>query len=51
MDVDCSQKPFMDVAVGNKNFNEFEDENTTWKDPNRDSLIFGIMDEAYAFIN
>ena len=51
MDIDCSKKIFRDVAVGAKNFNEFENKNSEWKDPNGDKLILGVIDQVCASIN
>ena len=51
MDIDCSKKFFRDVAVGAKNFNEFENKNSEWKDPNGDKLILGVIDQVCASIN
>ena len=51
MDINCSAKTFRDVAVGAKEFNEFENKDLTWKDPNGDKLILGVIDEVCAFIN
>ncbi len=51
MDVNCSEKSFRDVAVGTKEFNEFENEDSAWKDPNGDKLILGVIDQVCAFIN
>ena len=50
MDVRCSEKSFRDVAVGTKKFNEFENENSSWKDPSGDRLILGVIDQVCAFI-
>ena len=51
MDIDCSKKFFRDVAVGAKNFNEFENKDSEWKDPNGDKLILGVIDQVCASIN
>ena len=51
MDVNCSEKSFRDVAVGAKEFNEFENDDSAWKDPNGDKLILGVIDQVCAFIN
>ncbi len=51
MDVNCSEKSFRDVAVGSKEFNEFKNEDSAWKDPNGDKLILGVIDQVCAFIN
>ena len=51
MDVNCSEKSFRDVAVGTKEFNEFKNEDSAWKDPNGDKLILGVIDQVCAFIN
>ena len=51
MDVNCSGKSFRDVAVGTKEFNEFTNEYSAWKDPNGDKLILDVIDQVCAFIN
>ena len=51
MDVNCSEKSFRDVAVGSKEFNEFENDDSAWKDPNGDKLILGVIDQVCAFID
>ena len=51
MDVNCSKKFFRDVALGEKEFNEFENKDLTWKDPNGDKLILGVIDQVCDFIN
>ena len=50
MDVKCSEKFFRDVAVGTKQYNEFENENSSWKDPNGDRVILVVIDQVCAFI-
>ena len=51
MDINCSEKSFRDVAVGANEFNEFENKDSEWKDPNGDKLILGVIDQVCAFIN
>ena len=51
MDINCSEKSFRDVAVGTNQFNEFENNDSEWKDPNGDKLILGVIDQVCAFIN
>ena len=51
MDINCSEKSFRDVAVGSNEFNEFENKDSEWKDPNGDKLILGVIDQVCAFIN
>ena len=51
MDVNCSGKSFRDVAVGTKEFDEFKNEDSAWKDPNGDKLILSVIDQVCAFIN
>ena len=51
MDVNCSKKSFRDIAVGAKEFNEFENKDSKWKDPNGDKLILGVIDQVCTFIN
>ena len=36
MDVNCLESSFRDVAVGAKEFNEFKNQDSEWKDPNGD---------------
>ena len=49
MDVKCSEKSFRDVAVGANKFNEFKNKDSTWKDPNGDKLILGVIDQVCTF--
>ena len=51
MDINCSEKSFRDIAVGANEFNEFENKDLEWKDPNGDKLILGVIDQVCAFIN
>ena len=51
MDVNCSEKLFKDVAVGAKEFNEFKNKDSEWKDPNGDELILGVIDQVCTFRN
>ena len=51
MDINCSEKSFRDIAVGANEFNEFENKDSKWKDPNGDKLILGVIDQVCAFIN
>tara|TARA_B100000902_G_C26872290_1_gene698320 strand:- start:121 stop:513 length:393 start_codon:yes stop_codon:yes gene_type:complete len=51
MDVNCSEKSFKDIAVGAKEFNEFKNKDSKWKDPNGDKLIVGVIDQVCTFIN
>tara|TARA_Y100001968_G_scaffold209643_1_gene192791 strand:+ start:775 stop:1170 length:396 start_codon:yes stop_codon:yes gene_type:complete len=46
MDINCSQKTFIDVAVGVKEFNEFNNKDSEWKEPNGDQLILGVIDQV-----
>ena len=46
MDVNCSDNSFRDVAVGTKEFNEFKNKDSEWKDPNGDKLILGVIDQV-----
>ena len=46
MDINCSERSFRDIAVGSKEFNEFENKNSNWKDPNGDQLILSVIDEV-----
>jgi len=51
MDVNCAEESFRDVAVGAKKFNEFDNKDSEWKDPNGDKLILGVIDQVCALIN
>ena len=51
MDVNCSENSFRDVAVGAKEFNEFKNQDSDWKDPNGDKLILGVIDQVCTFGN
>jgi len=51
MDVNCTDQSFRDVAVGANEFNEFENKNSEWKDPNGDKLILGVIYQVCAFAN
>ncbi len=49
MDIDCSNKSFKDVAIGQKTFNKFKSKNSEWQSPNGDKLILGIIDQVCTF--
>ena len=51
MDINCVEESFRDVAVGTKEFNEFKNKDSEWKDPNGDKLILGVIDQVCARIN
>ena len=51
MDVNCLENSFRDVAVGAKQFNEFKNNDSEWKDPNGDKLILGVIEQVCTFIN
>ncbi len=46
MDINCSEKTFRDIAVGAKEFNEFENINAKWKYPNGDKLLLGVINQV-----
>ena len=46
MDINCTQKTFRDVAVGAKDFDEFENPEAKWKYPNGDKLILGVIGQV-----
>ncbi len=50
MDIDCPKNTFRDVAVGTKEFNEFENKNSEWKDPNGDKLILDVISQVCFFM-
>ena len=51
MDINCSNKTFKDVAVGAKEFNEFINKDPAWKDPQKDRLILGVIEQVCSFSN
>ena len=51
MDINCSNKSFRDVGIGVKKFNEFNNQDSEWKDPNGDKLILGVIDQVCMFTN
>ena len=51
MDINCLHKSFRDVAVGAKEFGEFENKDSEWKDPNGDKLILGVIGQVCTFGN
>ena len=51
MDIKCSENSFRDVAVGAKEWNEFKNKDSEWKNPNGDKLISGVIDQVCAFSN
>ena len=51
MDINYSKKSFRDIAVGAKEFNEFENKDSKWKDPNGDKLILSVIDQVCTYIN
>ena len=51
MDINCSKKTFRDVAVGVKEFNEYNNQDSAWKEPNGDRLILGVIDQVCNYTN
>ena len=51
MDINCSEQIFRDVALGTKEFNEFNSKDSEWKNPNGDILILGVIDQVCIFRN
>ena len=49
MDINCAEDSFRDVAVGAKEFNEFKNKDSEWKDPNGDKLILGVIDQVCSY--
>ena len=49
MEINCSKQSFRDVAVGIKEFNEFNNKDTKWKKPNGDKLILDVIDQVCIF--
>ena len=51
MDINCSETTFRDVAIGVREFNEFKNKDSEWKNPNGDKLIIGVIDQVCTFAN
>ena len=51
MDINCSESSFRDIAVGSKEFNEYNNKDLEWKDPKGDKLILGVIDQVCIFAN
>tara|TARA_B100000902_G_scaffold387225_1_gene430999 strand:- start:874 stop:1269 length:396 start_codon:yes stop_codon:yes gene_type:complete len=51
MDINCSKRSFRDIAVGTNEFNEFNNNDSEWKDPNGDKLILGVIDQVCIYSN
>ena len=51
MDINCSNNSFSDVGVSTKEFNEFNNKNSKWQDPNGDKLILNLIDQVCIFNN
>ncbi len=49
MDIDCSENTFRDVAIGVKEFNEFQNTDSQWEGPNGDKLILGVINQVCVF--
>ncbi len=49
MDINCLENSFRDVAVGAKEFNEFQNQDLEWHDPNGDKLILSVIDQVCLF--
>ena len=49
MDIDCSKNSFRDIAVGAKEFDEFKNKDSGWKNPNGEKLILGVIDQVCTF--
>ena len=49
MEVNCSKKIFRDIAVGANEFNEYENKDSEWKDPNGDKLIVEVLNQVCGF--
>ena len=46
MDINCYERTFRDIAVGEKEFDEFKNVDTEWKYPNGDKLIIGVINQV-----
>ena len=51
MDINCSKKSFRDIAIGVKEFDEFNNKDSAWKEANGDKLISGVIDQVCIFTN
>ena len=46
MDINCAENSFRDVAIGSKEFNEYENDDLKWKKPNGDKLIISVINQV-----
>ena len=46
MDINCYERTFRDVAVGERQFDEFKNINVQWQYPNGDELIIGVIEQV-----
>ena len=51
MDINCSANSFRDFAIGTKEFNELNNKDSEWTDPNGDKLILSVIDQVCTFAN
>ena len=49
MDINCYEKTFRDVYLGQENFNDFKNPYSDWKDPQGDKLIIGVISQVCRF--
>ena len=49
MDINCSNKTFRDVSLGQNDFDEFINPNIDWKNPDGDKLILGVIEQVCSF--
>ena len=49
MDINCLKKSFKDVEISVNEFNEFNNKDSEWKEPNGDKLIIGVIDQVCIF--
>ena len=46
MDINCYERTFRDISVGEKEFDELKNVDTEWKYPNGDKLIIGVINQV-----
>ena len=51
IEIDCTIITFRDVEVNADKYNQYYNRDSTWKDPNGDKLIIGIIKNVCAFVN
>ena len=51
MDINCSESTYKDVRVGVKEIYNIQNKNSHWESPKGDSLILGVIKDAFSGIS